>query len=154
MKAHSTEQAAKQAGITRVTLQRWLSKALIRPSIAIPMRGQTLWRWTAADIRRVKQLRGKFRPGPKPKVNIKKLRAIISGSNWRTATSAKYKTCPHSYLNFFDSKTKWLWFSRQIKRFGTYKIWKGHKYKYLTVGDEVFWTDWPALNRAKADTLD
>ena len=68
MKTYSTERAAKLAGISRITLQRWLSKALIRPSIAIPMRGQTLWRWTTADVRRAKQLVGTFKPGPKAKV--------------------------------------------------------------------------------------
>jgi len=118
------------------------------------MKGQTLWRWTAQDIYRVKQLVGKAQPGPKPKVNTKRLRAIIRGSNWKTAASAKYRTCPHSYLIFFDSKTKWLWFSKQIKRFGTYHHWRGHRYKYLLLDGECFWVDWPALNRAKVDTLD
>src|SRR2546428_7876402 len=107
MKTYSTEQAAKLAGVTRVTLQRWLGKALIRPAVAIPMGGKkTLWRWTAADIRRVKQLVGKAQPGAKPKLNIKRLRAIIRGSNWRTATSPKYKTCPHSYLISLDGQLK------------------------------------------------
>jgi hypothetical protein len=67
MKTHSTEKAAELIGITRITLQRWLAKALVRPSIAIPMRGKTLWRWTPEDVRRAKQLRGTFKPGPKSK---------------------------------------------------------------------------------------
>jgi len=113
-----------------------------------------LWRWTRRDINRIKQLVGKAQPGPKPKFNLKKLRTLIRTCSWKNATSDRYKNSPHSYLIFFDNKTKWLWFSKQIKRFGTYRTWKGHKYKYLAVGDEVFWTDWPALNRAKADTLD
>jgi uncharacterized protein DUF4326 len=68
MSTHSTEQAAKAAGVSRITLARWLGRGLIRPTIAIPMKGQTLWRWTAADISRVKKLVGTFKPGPKPKV--------------------------------------------------------------------------------------
>jgi len=67
MKNYSTEQAAKKIGIHLITLRRWLGKALIRPSIAIPMRGKTLWRWTLADIERAKKLKGTFPSGPKPK---------------------------------------------------------------------------------------
>jgi hypothetical protein len=68
MKNYSTAQAAKLIGIHRITLQRWLSKALVRPSIAIPMaKHQTLWRWTLADIERAKKLKGTFPSGPKPK---------------------------------------------------------------------------------------
>jgi DNA-binding transcriptional MerR regulator len=67
MKSYSTEKAAKLIGVTRVTLQRWLRRGLIRPSIAIPMSGRTFWNWTTADIRRAKELRGTFKTGPKPK---------------------------------------------------------------------------------------
>jgi predicted site-specific integrase-resolvase len=67
MRTHSTEAAAKLIGISQITLYRWLAKALIRPSIAIPMRGKTLWKWTDADVKRAKLLKGTFRSGPKPK---------------------------------------------------------------------------------------
>jgi excisionase family DNA binding protein len=63
-KTYSTEEAAKLIGITRITLQRWISKKRITPSISVPMRGKTLWRWTPDDIRRAKLLRGTFKPGP------------------------------------------------------------------------------------------
>jgi len=59
-------------GINQITLYRWLSKAVIRPSIAVPTYGKTLWRWTPADIRRAKELVGKFKPGPKPKAKRKR----------------------------------------------------------------------------------
>jgi len=55
MMTHSTEEAAKKAGIHPVTLWRWLSQKRVRPSIAVPMKGQTLWRWTAADISKLKE---------------------------------------------------------------------------------------------------
>jgi predicted DNA-binding protein (UPF0251 family) len=71
MDTYSTEKAAKLIGISQITLYRWLSKAVIRPSIAIPLHGKTLWRWTTADIRRAKQLRGTFKPGRKPTVKRK-----------------------------------------------------------------------------------
>src|SRR5262249_36165874 len=72
MNTCSTEKAAKLIGISQITLCRWLSKAVIRPSIAIPMHGKTLWRWTPADIRRAKKLRGVFKPGPKPEARRKR----------------------------------------------------------------------------------
>lgn len=68
MRIYSTEKAAELIGIHLITLRRWLGKAFIRPSIAIPMRGKTLWRWTDADVKRAKLLKGTFKPGPKPKV--------------------------------------------------------------------------------------
>src|SRR6266853_5724677 len=143
IKTVSTEQAAKSAGISRISLARWLAAGRIRPSIAIPMGGKkTLWRWTRGDINRVKRLVGKAQPGPKPKLNLKKLRTLIRTCSWKNATSTKYKACPHSYVIFFDSKTKWLWFSKQIKRFGTYRSWKGHRYKYLLLDGDCFWVDW------------
>src|SRR4051812_39831884 len=42
----STDQAASKAGIHPVTLRRWLSQKKVRPSIAVPYDGRTLWRWT------------------------------------------------------------------------------------------------------------
>ena len=55
-------------GIHYVTLHRWLSAELIKPSVAVPMKvGQTLWRWTAADVKRARKLRAAQKRGPKPK---------------------------------------------------------------------------------------
>jgi hypothetical protein len=75
MKVYSTVEAAKRAGISRITLHRWLAKGVIRPAIGIPMKGQTLWRWTDADVKRARLLKGSFKPGPKgpmkPKVGAK-----------------------------------------------------------------------------------
>jgi hypothetical protein len=43
------------AQIHWTTLHRWLRQKKVRPSMAIPLDGRTLWRWTDADVKRVKQ---------------------------------------------------------------------------------------------------
>ncbi len=53
MKTYSNKQAAKLAKIHWVTLHRWLGAGKIRPSIAVGMNGNTLWRWTKADVARL-----------------------------------------------------------------------------------------------------
>ncbi len=55
MRSYSTKQAAKMAGIHWVTLRRWLVAGKIRPSQAIPYDGRTLWRWTGADVERLRK---------------------------------------------------------------------------------------------------
>jgi len=54
-KTHSTVQAAKLAKIHWTTLHRWLRSGAIRPSISVPLNGKTLWRWTDADVERVRR---------------------------------------------------------------------------------------------------
>jgi hypothetical protein len=39
--------------VHRFTLQRWLTAGQVSASIAIPMKGRTLWRWTDADLKQV-----------------------------------------------------------------------------------------------------
>ena len=51
---YSTKQAASKAGIHWVTLLRWLAAGKIRPSQAVPYDGRTLWRWSPADVERLK----------------------------------------------------------------------------------------------------
>jgi excisionase family DNA binding protein len=55
MRTYSTEEVAKIVGVHRVTLQEWLSRGKVRPSQAVPMKGRTLWRWTQADVGKVRQ---------------------------------------------------------------------------------------------------
>jgi|SRR5580693_5900244 hypothetical protein len=61
----SSEEAAKQVGISYVTLRRWLARGDIRPSV----RAKLAWRWTDKDIaglRKYKDLvfyKGRGRPG-------------------------------------------------------------------------------------------
>jgi predicted site-specific integrase-resolvase len=71
-KTYSTRQAAKLVGIHWVTLHRWLASKKVRPSQATPMNGSTLWRWTDADVEKLKNYKRKnYRKGrgrkPKPK---------------------------------------------------------------------------------------
>jgi hypothetical protein len=93
-------------------------------------------------------------PSILPSATLEKLRTLIRASPWKTASSPRYKNSPHSYIIFFNGKRAWKFFAHKIRKFGAYRTWKGHRYKYLLVDDECFWIDWPALNRAKADTLD
>jgi hypothetical protein len=89
-----------------------------------------------------------------PDKTLTKLRRTIKESPWKTATSPRYKNAPHSYIIWFNGVTTWRWFAGRIRKHGQYRTWRGHKYKYLLLDGEAFWLDWPALNRAKANTLD
>jgi hypothetical protein len=60
MQTYSTKQAANLAGIHWVTLFRWLAAEKVRPSVAIPLDGRTLWRWTEADVKQVRRYKTKF----------------------------------------------------------------------------------------------
>lgn len=66
MRTYSTDEVAKEIGVHRMTLQRWLTKGLVRPSVSVPLKGQrTLWRWTKGDLSKVRKLKGTQKPGPK-----------------------------------------------------------------------------------------
>jgi predicted site-specific integrase-resolvase len=72
MKTYSTKQAAANAGIHWVTLHRWLAKGHVRASQHIQMNGTKLWRWTDADVEKVRKFKQQnYRKGrgrkPKPK---------------------------------------------------------------------------------------
>jgi hypothetical protein len=63
-RTHSTAQAASKAGIHPVTLRRWLSEGKVRPSIAVPYDGRTLWRWTDVDVEELRKHKaGHYRKG-------------------------------------------------------------------------------------------
>jgi len=83
-----------------------------------------------------------------------RLRLIIKEAKWKKASSPRYKTAPHSYIIAHNCGPEWKWFYEQIRNHGTYRTWHGHRYKYLILDRYCYWVDWPALNRAKADTLD
>ncbi len=55
MRTYSTKQAAKRAGIHWMTLHRWLRARKVRASRSLPSNGGTLWRWTDADVKKVKK---------------------------------------------------------------------------------------------------
>ena len=59
-KTYSTRTAARLAGISLVTLNRWMAAGKVRASITVPMDGRTLHRWTTADVERVRKYKVKF----------------------------------------------------------------------------------------------
>jgi hypothetical protein len=65
VKTHSTQQAAKLAGVSYITLRRWLADGKIKPSVGVPFGAKTLWRWTLADVARARKFKATQRPGPK-----------------------------------------------------------------------------------------
>jgi len=67
MRTYSTNQAAKLIGVHPVTVRKWLASGKVRPSVAVPMDGRTLWRWTAADVEKARRFKATQKPGPKPK---------------------------------------------------------------------------------------
>lgn len=72
MKTFSTTQVARMIGIHPVTFRRWVVDRKVRASVAVPMDGRTLWRWTQADVERVRKYKQEnYRKGrgrkPKPK---------------------------------------------------------------------------------------
>lgn len=89
-----------------------------------------------------------------------RLRDIIKSEPWKAASSARYADAPHTYLICFwypkpaTGVSLWKEFADAIKECGEYKTWKGYRYKYLQIDSYVYWVDFPALNRAKAETLD
>jgi hypothetical protein len=74
-KTYSTRRAAGQMGVSFRTLNRWLALEKVRPSKEIALeKGQTLWRWTDADIARGKKVKAAQKPGPKAKPKPKRRR--------------------------------------------------------------------------------
>lgn len=66
-KTYSTQQAAKRIGVSFRTLNRWLFRGLMRPSLEFEIGGgRTLWRWTDSDIVRGRKVKARQKPGPKP----------------------------------------------------------------------------------------
>ncbi len=55
MRTHSTKEAAKLAKVHFITLQRWVKAGRVRPSQTIQQDGFSLWRWTDADVERVRK---------------------------------------------------------------------------------------------------
>jgi hypothetical protein len=55
MASHSVKQAAKLVGVDPQTLFRWIWNGKVHPSIAIPMNGRKLYRFTDEDIAQVRR---------------------------------------------------------------------------------------------------
>jgi hypothetical protein len=71
MASHSVKQAAKLLGVDPQTLFRWIWNGKVRPSIAIPMNGRKLYRFTDKDVTQVRRYKSAHywegRGGSKPK---------------------------------------------------------------------------------------
>jgi excisionase family DNA binding protein len=67
----SVKQAAKLLGVDPQTLFRWIWNGKVRPSIAIPMNGRKLYRFTDDDLEQVRRYKSAHywegRGGRKPK---------------------------------------------------------------------------------------
>jgi excisionase family DNA binding protein len=55
MASHSVKQAAKLLGVDQQTLFRWIWNGKVHPSIAIPMNGRKLYRFTDDDVKKVRR---------------------------------------------------------------------------------------------------
>lgn len=55
MKAHSTKQAARLAVIHWVTLLRWVKAGKVKASDSIAENGNKHWRWSDADVEKIKK---------------------------------------------------------------------------------------------------
>ena len=55
MGSHSVKQAAKLLGVDQQTLFRWIWNGKVRPSIALPMNGRKLYRFTDDDVKKVRR---------------------------------------------------------------------------------------------------
>lgn len=54
-RTYSTEKVAGMVGVHWTSLHRWLRAGAVQPSIAVPMNGRTLWRWTDSDVEQVRK---------------------------------------------------------------------------------------------------
>jgi hypothetical protein len=70
-KTYSTTRAAKLIGVHVVTLRKWLAARKMRPSVATPMDGRMLWRFTDSDVVRFRKFKGTLKPGRKPRKHRK-----------------------------------------------------------------------------------
>jgi excisionase family DNA binding protein len=68
----STEQVAKQVGIGRATLERWLASGKLKPPKTIRLGRSEFRGWTAADVERVRKFKGTLKPGPQTRSKKKK----------------------------------------------------------------------------------
>ena len=72
MASYSVKQAAKLLGVDPQTLFRWIWNGKVHPSIAIPMNGRKLYRFTDDDVQQVRRYKSAHywegRGGRKPRV--------------------------------------------------------------------------------------
>jgi predicted site-specific integrase-resolvase len=70
-KLYNTEEAAEEAGISRMTLQEWVRRGIVKgPQLKI-RNGRAVRLWTAADVSRLKSVKvpmGRPKKGAQSKV--------------------------------------------------------------------------------------
>jgi hypothetical protein len=65
MKQRTTEEAARVVGISRASLQFWISSGQISAPDVQLVAGRAVRLWSAADIAKLQKFKGTLRPGPK-----------------------------------------------------------------------------------------
>jgi excisionase family DNA binding protein len=63
----STAQAAREIGVSKGTLLRWLHDGVLREPKRIDLAGSAWRAWIEADIERARRVKATMRRGPKPK---------------------------------------------------------------------------------------
>jgi hypothetical protein len=63
----STGQVAREIGVNKGTLLRWLRDEILPEPKRIEIAGPAWRTWTEADVKRAKKLKAAMRRGPKPK---------------------------------------------------------------------------------------
>jgi DNA-binding transcriptional MerR regulator len=71
-KRFTTVKAAAAAGVLRTTLQYWIKTGKIAAPDVQLVAGKAARLWTAAQIERIRRLKGTLKPGPKAPGSKKK----------------------------------------------------------------------------------
>jgi excisionase family DNA binding protein len=71
-KTYTTAQAAKLLKISRQTLYTWIEDGRIATPEPIAVGQRSFRLWTAADIERVRKVKGTLKPGPRTRLKKKK----------------------------------------------------------------------------------
>ncbi len=67
----STAQAMAKVGISKRTLERWVSAGLFKPPELLNVYGIRVRRWTPKDIERLRNLKHKLMASARPGVRLK-----------------------------------------------------------------------------------
>jgi DNA-binding transcriptional MerR regulator len=64
-KRYTTVEVARRAKVPRATLQYWIASGRISAPAVQIVEGKAMRLWTAADVERVRKLKGTLKKGPK-----------------------------------------------------------------------------------------
>jgi excisionase family DNA binding protein len=71
-KTYSTGEVAKRIGVSRQTLQAWITVGKVAAPKTIAVGGMSVRMWTAVDIERARKFKGTLKPGPQTRPKKKK----------------------------------------------------------------------------------